>query len=181
VDDSDEQGRIFSRDCAEYEILTPLGKTLLVLVNHFKSKGYGSQLDNDLKRRRQAERVRRIYQDRIDSGLEFIAIAGDLNDILDRGPLQPLLGEGSDLTDIMQHSRFVGDGRSGTHGHGNKGDKLDYILMSPALASKVQEGGIERRGVWGGEHGTLFPHFPEIKKKEDAASDHAALWVDLDL
>lgn len=181
VDDSDEQGRIFSRDCAEYEILTPLGKTLLVLVNHFKSKGYGSQLDNDRKRRRQAERVRRIYQDRIDSGLEFIAIAGDLNDILDSGPLQPLLGEGSDLTDIMQHSRFVGDGRSGTHGHGNKGDKLDYILMSPALASKVQEGGIERRGVWGGEHGTLFPHFPEIKKKEDAASDHAALWVDLDL
>ena len=30
---------IFSRDCAEYEIRTPNGNTLLLLVNHFKSKG----------------------------------------------------------------------------------------------------------------------------------------------
>lgn len=38
--------------------------------------------------------------------------------------------------------------------------------------------GIERRGVWGGTNGTLFPHLPEITKKIEAASDHAALFVD---
>jgi hypothetical protein len=53
--------------------------------------------------------------------------------------------------------------------------------MSPQLVNVVQKGGIERRGVWGGKNDTLFPHFPEIKKAKDAASDHAALWVDLDL
>jgi predicted extracellular nuclease len=39
VDDQDSQGRIFSRDCAEYKIAIPTGNILLVLVNHFKSKG----------------------------------------------------------------------------------------------------------------------------------------------
>jgi endonuclease/exonuclease/phosphatase family metal-dependent hydrolase len=181
VDDTDGQGRIFSRDCAEYEIMTSSGNKLLVLVNHFKSKGFGSQQENDAKRKRQAKRVREIYEKRLSEGFEFIAVAGDLNDIPDREPLQPLLGDGSNLIDIMQHPHFKGDGREGTHGNGTKNGKLDYVLMSPQLAGRVQVGGIERRGVWGGKNGDLFPHFPEIKTAKDAASDHAALWVELDL
>jgi endonuclease/exonuclease/phosphatase family metal-dependent hydrolase len=181
VDDVDAQGRIFSRDCAEYEITTSLGNKLLVLVNHFKSKGFGSQQENDAKRKRQAKRVREIYEKRLNEGFDFITVAGDLNDTPDREPLQPLLGDGSNLIDIMQHPDFKGDGREGTHGNGTKNGKLDYILMSPQLASRVQAGGIERRGVWGGKNGDLFPHFPEIKSAKDAASDHAALWVELNL
>ena len=53
--------------------------------------------------------------------------------------------------------------------------------MSPRLANKVQRSGIEQRGVWGGVNGTLFPHLPEIKTAKDAASDHAASWIDFDL
>ena len=53
--------------------------------------------------------------------------------------------------------------------------------MSPKLSDKVKQGGIERHGVWGGIHGTLFPHYPEVKEEKDAASDHAALWVELDI
>ena len=80
----------------------------------------------------------------------------------------------------MKHEKFVGDDRPGTHGNGTKSGKLDYILMSPELDKKAKLGGIERRVVWGGKNGDLFAHFPEIKT-EDAASDHAALWVDLDI
>jgi hypothetical protein len=50
--------------------------------------------------------------------------------------------------------------------------------MSPPLAARVTAGGIERRGVFGGTNGTLFPHLPEITKAIEAASDHAALFVD---
>jgi len=46
---------IFSRDCAEYEVALPGGKTLWILCNHFKSKGYGNQASNDTKRKRQAD------------------------------------------------------------------------------------------------------------------------------
>ena len=74
VDDIDSGDRIFSRDCAEYRTRTSSDNTLLVLVNHFKSKGYGSQVDNDRKRTRQAKRVREIYEERLNEGFQFIAI-----------------------------------------------------------------------------------------------------------
>ena len=53
--------------------------------------------------------------------------------------------------------------------------------MSPKLQGTIQNAGIERRGVWGGKNGTLFPHLPEIKSAKDAASDHAALWVECNI
>jgi endonuclease/exonuclease/phosphatase family metal-dependent hydrolase len=181
VDDTDEKGQIFSRDCAEYSVTTPSGNLLLVLVNHFKSQGYGSSKGNDSKRKRQAKRVREIYEERLGQGVEYIAIVGDLNKRSDHDSLEPLVRNGSSLIDVMEHPKFVSDGRPGTYQNGTANNKLDYILMSSKLSTKVQEGRIERRGVWGGANGTLFPHFPEIKKEIDAASDHAALWVDLNI
>jgi len=181
VDDKDKKGGIFSRDCAEYEITTKQGNTLLLLVNHFKSKGFGKPAESAAKRLRQAKRVRAICDQYISNGYDFVAVIGDLNDSPDQRPMDPLVRDGSTLIDIMAHPLFVGDGRPGTHGNGTKSSKLDYILMSPKLSAKVMAGGIERRGVWGGEKGTLFPHLPTIKSKVDSASDHAALWVELDL
>jgi endonuclease/exonuclease/phosphatase family metal-dependent hydrolase len=181
VDDTDSKGLIFSRDCAEYMISTPSNNNLLLLVNHFKSKGYGQPAANDAKRKRQAVRVREIYEEKLSQGIELIAIVGDLNDSPERDPLRPLIGDGSTLVDVTKDPHFVSDGRPGTYGDGTATDKIDYILMSPKLLPRVLGGGIERRGVWGGKNGTLFPHFPEIQTKINAASDHAALWVDLDL
>lgn len=180
VDDQDDAGRIFSRDCAEYEIHTPQGNRLLVLLNHFKSKGYGKPAESAAKRLRQAQRVREIYDQRIAEGYEYIAVVGDLNEVPNAPPMAPLVADGV-LTDIMVHAGFMGDGRPGTHGNGTKSAKLDYILLSPSLSAKVTAGGIERRGVWGGENGTLFPHLDTIKTKIDAASDHAALWADVSI
>jgi endonuclease/exonuclease/phosphatase family metal-dependent hydrolase len=181
VDDTDEKGQIFSRDCAEYSVSMPSGNLLLVLINHFKSQGYGSSEGNDRKRKRQAKRVREIYEERLSQGVDYIAIIGDLNKRPDHDSLEPLVRNGTSLIDIAEHPKFISDGRPGTYQNGTANNKLDYILMSPKLTDKVQQGGIERRGVWGGTNGTLFPHFPEIKKEMDAASDHAALWVDLNI
>lgn len=180
VDDTDSKGEIFSRDCTEYQIKIPSGK-LLILVNHFKSKGYGSQTTSNEKRKRQAKRVADIYKERLNQGFQFVAIMGDLNDTPTSDPLSPLLGNDSSLTDIMKLDEFESDGRAGTHGNGTPTSKLDYILLSPKLVKLVERAGVERRGVWGGKNGTLFPHFPEIKSEKDAASDHASLWVDLNL
>jgi hypothetical protein len=63
--------------------------------------------------------------------------------------MDPLIRSGSTLTDIMAHSKFVGDGRPGTQANGIKAGKFDYILMSPNLANKVIKCGIERKGAWG--------------------------------
>jgi len=181
VDDVDEKGVIFSRDCAEYEIRTAKGNTLLLLINHFKSKGYGDAKAAAAKRLRQARRVREIYDQYMNAGYEYLAVLGDLNETPDQPALDPLIRGGSSLTDIMVHPNFIGDGRPGTHANGIKSAKLDYILMSPKLSGKVVKGGIERRGVWGGTNGNLFPHLETITRAVDAASDHAALWVEADI
>ena len=43
IDDRDAERVVFSRDCPEFTVRTPTGQRLVVLVNHFKSKGYGSR------------------------------------------------------------------------------------------------------------------------------------------
>lgn len=68
VDDADNGKRIFSRDCAEYHLTTPSGQSLFVLVNHFKSKGFGSQADSNKERKAQADRVKAIYDGLVQQG-----------------------------------------------------------------------------------------------------------------
>lgn len=111
----------------------------------------------------------------------MIAVVGDLNDTPDSDPLQPLLSEGSDLQDISVHPQFQSDGRPGTFGNGTQSNKIDYVLLSPALFERVATGGVWRKGVWGGTNGTLFPHYEEMEKPAHAASDHAAIWADISL
>jgi endonuclease/exonuclease/phosphatase family metal-dependent hydrolase len=182
VDDLSSDGeRIFSRDCPEFTVETGTGKRLLILVNHFKSKGFGSQATSNARRREQATRVREIYDQRRSEGVKLIAVVGDFNDTPDSAPLEPLLEAGSNLKDIATHPDFESDGRPGTFGNGTASNKLDYLLLSPELFNKVTRGGIFRKGVWGGVNGTLFPHYDEMTALIHAASDHAAIWADIDL
>jgi len=180
VDDVDGDGQIFSRDCAEYWIVTTSGNSLVVLVNHFKSKGYGSQGSSDAKRKRQAARVKEIYEGLVADGQTLVAVVGDLNDTPDGAALAPLIQQ-TDLRDVSEHADFDDGGRPGTYANGTKGNKIDYVLLSPALFSATQRAGIFRMGVWGGKNGTLFPHYPEITKLQQAASDHAAIWAEIDV
>ena len=181
VDDLENGQKVFSRDCPEYTLRVSETTTILLLINHFKSKGYGSQASSNARRKIQARRVRELYDRRRAEGIDRIAILGDFNDTPESDPLQPLLGDGSDLKDIFEHPQFQSDGRPGTFGNGTKSSKFDYILFSPALFACVTAGGVWRKGVWGGKNGTLFPHYPEMTKAVHAASDHAAIWADLDL
>jgi endonuclease/exonuclease/phosphatase family metal-dependent hydrolase len=179
VDDKDSSGLIFSRDCAEYAVRTPAGNELLVLVNHLKSKGFGSPASSDAKRRRQALRVRKIYERLRQQGYELIAVVGDLNDTPDSKPLAPLLR--TDLQDITAHGSFNSDGHPGTYKEGRSGDKIDYVLLSPALFERTRAGGIYRKGVWANRRGDRFTHYDEITQESQAASDHAAIWADIDV
>ena len=182
VDDRDAQDkRVFSRDCPEYHISLGGGQTFVVMLNHLKSKGYGSAAESNARREAQAQRVRDIYEERKLQGYTHIAIMGDLNDTPDSNPLKPLLGNGSDLKDVFGHPSFNDQGRPGTHDNCTASGKLDYILLSPVLWNAVVQGSVERRGAWGGIHGTLWPHFPEVETAVDAASDHVAVWVDLNI
>ena len=180
VDDTEGGNPIFSRDCPEYTVQVNETTRVLILVNHFKSKGFGSQSANNAKRKAQAERVKAIYEDLRNGGASNVAVVGDFNDTPNSNPLAPLL-QNTDLEDISKHPNFDDQGRPGTFGNGTASNKIDYILLSPSLFAKATGGSIFRMGVWGGTNGTLFAHFPEITKAAEAASDHAAIVADIQL
>jgi endonuclease/exonuclease/phosphatase family metal-dependent hydrolase len=179
--DVDAEGPVFSRDCCEYHLETARGTRLVVLANHFKSKGYGLPGDpiGAKQRTRQAIRVAEIYQDLLDQGVEHLAVMGDLNDDPTSEALAPLLGIAG-LTDVSACPEFEWNHRSGTYGSGNDKDKIDYILMSPILFGHVVGGGVFRKGVWHGNR-TQDPWdlFPTLEAPEQEASDHAAIYADL--
>lgn len=180
VFDSDSKGPIFSRDCCEYHFETPAG-TLVILMNHFKSKGYSDDTDpgGGKRRRRQAKRTAEIYQDVLASGHELIAVMGDLNDTPDSYPLEPLLGL-ADLTNIADLPGFQFGERTGTYQSSN--DQIDYILLSPALKARTTGGGIFREGVFCGPRTTnRWATYPGMTERVFAASDHAAIWATINL
>lgn len=179
--DTDAEGPVFSRDCCEYHLDTPLGTRLVVLANHFKSKGYSSPGDpiGARRRRRQATRVAEIYQELRAEGIDHVAVAGDLNDDPTSESLAPLLALAG-LSDISAYADFDWNHRTGTYGSGNEKDKIDYLLLSPALFGHVVGGGVFRKGVWHGNR-TKDPWdlFPTLESEEQQASDHAAIYADL--
>jgi hypothetical protein len=60
------------------------------------------------------KKVREIYDERLNEGIKFIAVVGDLNDTPDSRPLTRLLNNWSTLVDIMEHNKFKKDGHPGT-------------------------------------------------------------------
>ena len=185
VDDADLAGPIFSRDCPEFEIALPDGRTLVVMVNHFKSKGYGGR-SATVKRKRQAQRVREIYEQRRADGFDLVAIVGDLNDTPDSAALSPLLRSGgtgvaakrSDLRDVSAFAGLRRPRPPGTYGTAAKGNKIDYILCSPALFETITAAACTGRGV---DRVGQVGDVSHATREQDAASDHAAIWADLDL
>ncbi|WP_431480696.1 endonuclease/exonuclease/phosphatase family protein [Pseudomonas thivervalensis] len=181
VDDRLDAGPlIFSRDCPEFHLSMPSGLRLVLLVNHFKSKGYGSLSDSAKRRFAQASRVKEIYNSLIEQGEQHIAVVGDLNDTPGSDALKPLLAD-TTLKDAFTHKRFDDGGYPGTYGSCTAANKIDYLLLSPELFLKVKAGGVYRKGMWPGSRPVRWETYPEIIKKENAGSDHAAVWVDLDI
>lgn len=180
VDDRSTNGKpIFSRDCPEYEILTPAGNTLYVLVNHFKSKGYGKPSETAARRVEQANRVVEIVKTLLKQHA-FIAVVGDLNDTPDSGAIAALTRDGL-LKDAWDHPDFDNGGYPGTYGSSNARNKIDYLFLTSELYKKVRAGGVIRKGMWPGTSPKKWEVYDTVKKPIHAASDHAALWVDLDI
>lgn len=180
VDDLKDDVRVFSRDCPEFQVTVPSGKTVFVLVNHLKSKGFGSTAASNKRRKLQAERVAEIYKGLIADGHDLVAVVGDLNDTPDSDPLKPLV-QSTSLKDVFVHPKFDDGGFPGTYGSCTKSNKIDYILLSPKLFAKVTAGGVFRTGMWPGVRPRKWDCYEELTKPHEAGSDHAAIWVDIDI
>lgn len=168
--------RIFSRDCPEFEIELPDGRTLWLLGNHFKSQGYGIQKANDAKRKLQAQRVRELLR-RFDLTRDLVVVAGDFNDSPTSVPLKPLLTMPG-LFDVLKSP--LHNGPTWTYHDGRQ--QIDYLLVSQPLFERINAVGVERRGLFHKtDFGGKFPHFAEVKDEVTQASDHAAVWAEFEV
>lgn len=183
VDDLDPNGRpVFSRDCAEFKIDIPGTRHLWILLNHFKSRGYGSKASNDAKRKRQTEQVAAILK-RFNLQKQWVVVAGDFNELPDSDSLAPLL----QLPGLRNSfEKLPNDADRWTHRDDatpSKNNQIDYLLVSAALWPHLQEVGIERRGIWANtkKARTKYPPLSTVTGDSNSASDHAAVWVDFDI
>ncbi|MEV5957211.1 endonuclease/exonuclease/phosphatase family protein [Streptomyces sp. NPDC051987] len=160
--------RLFSRDCPEFEIQLD-GTPLVILGNHLKSKFR----DDPELRLAQARRVAEIYREAAER-TPHVMVAGDLNDAPESDAVAQLLATG--LRDVMSHPSYHGE--PGTHEPCTRlQDKIDYLLLPPPLWHEVQHVGLETRGIFA----PGIKSFDTVTSKLTEASDHAALYVDLDL
>ena len=183
VDTEDATGVVFSRDCPQYTVRTPNGTEVHVLVNHFKSQSGGG----GPKRRRQATEVRRIVDDLVAQG-QHVVVLGDLNE----GPaaagsqavnLIALFDNNSPLVDCYSLPTFQVGNRPGTFDSCGWRNRFDYILISQSLQPNFTGGGVFREGLWGSRvtRPTAWSTYPDITKSSEQASDHAVVFVDLNI
>ena len=140
IKDEDNAGTIFSRDCLEVQLELPNGRTLWMLLNHFKSKGYSGPSQGDAKRLRQATQVAKILMARFNLATDLVVVCGDLNDTPDSAPLAPLLGV-PNLFDVLV-LEFPNAADRWTY-HYKKNEQIDFLLVSKPLRDAFTEG-------WGG-------------------------------
>ena len=179
--DKDSQGVIFSRDCLEVTVTLPNGQPLTILCNHLKSKGFGSPITNDAKRKRQAERVKEILHG-FNLSQDLVIVAGDMNDTPDSAALAPMLGV-PNLFDVLELQFGANLPARGTFNFSGQWNQIDYLLVSKPLKQAFQSAGVERRGIFKLSqltHGAETP-FPTVTAKSNAASDHAAIFADFSL
>jgi hypothetical protein len=72
-------------------------------------------------------------------------------------------------------------GRPGTFDICSLCKRLDYILISTSLIPAFTGGGVVRMGLWGTRvtRPTNWATYPEMTARDEQASDHAAIFVDL--
>lgn len=176
---------VWSRDCLEVELLIAGGRRLHLLCNHFKSKMGGDPPASRSKREAQATRASEILRTRYDLRRDLVILLGDLNDVPGSAALAPLLST-SHLHDVLDLVGRPADDRW-TYYYGRarvaeRKTQIDYILVSEALRPHVRAAEVWRRGMSAVAEGKVpgITPLPGITGWRNAASDHAAVSVDLD-
>ncbi len=185
----DKKGKstIFSRDCPEYEVVLPNDKSLFLLCNHLKSKGYDTTGTADERRKTQAAAIADILK-KYNLLKDWVIVAGDMNDTPDSSPLKPLMSV-ENLFDVLE-LQFGNDfSRRWTYQYNGKFDQIDYVLVSKPLKNALKKAGVERRGIYKlkqltqSTNGTIpiETEFDSVTHWTNGASDHGAVWAEFNL
>jgi endonuclease/exonuclease/phosphatase family metal-dependent hydrolase len=164
----------FSRDCPEYDVDLGDGQSIVLIPNHFKSKRSGNDEQSQKKRTAQSKGANAIATAALQRS-SLVLIGGDLNDVPASEAIVPVFAGG--FEDVIHHPDYPKD-RPGTYGTGLANNKIDYLIMSPELKSKLLTAGIERRGSF---HPNTWESFDTVTSAKTQASDHHLIWAEFEI
>jgi endonuclease/exonuclease/phosphatase family metal-dependent hydrolase len=146
---------------------------LVLIPNHLKSKRNGDDQATQQRRKAQADKAHAIALGALPRS-PFVLMGGDFNDSPTSPALSSLFSDG--FQDVLIHPNYPKD-RPGTYETGLPNHKIDYLIMSPQLQTKLRDTGIERRGSY---HPRTWEPFDTVTKTSEEASDHHLVWADFD-
>jgi len=185
--DKKGNSNIFSRDCPEYEILLPNAKSLFMLCNHLKSKGYDYGGTANARRKSQATAIAKILE-KYNLTTDWVVVVGDMNDTPNSSPLKPLM-DVPNLFDVLELQFGADSSKRWTYEYNDKFDQIDFILVSKPLKNAFKKAAVERRGIYNLKKLTqatngqipVETEFTTVTHWTDAASDHGAVWAEFEL
>ena len=146
-----------SRGFAEVQIRVNEDYSFSLFTAHLKSKRPVGVADESEMRLEEAKALRRLIEDRLETNPRAnIVVCGDFNDTYNAPPVKALIGRGRNaLVDIRPTERNGDDQPnprnpawfprdvSWTHHYGveDSYSRIDYILVSPAMAGELERSG----------------------------------------
>lgn len=172
---------LFSRDCLVVT-LDVNGKELFLYINHFKSMMEGRD-ETHGRRKEQVDRVASILDERWQAKKYKgnFAVLGDFNDYPEGNTALTSLIQHPGLENVVK--RLPPDDQW-THFYADKNEykQLDYILLSKSLAEKNPgPPSIMRKGLPPRAKKYTGARFPKVVEEEREASDHAPVFIDIEL
>ena len=172
---------LFSRDCLTVDFKIN-GKDFRVYNNHFKSMGGGRRATAHIREKQSNKVIDIINKDYGETvNTANFVVVGDLNEYpADNSGIRPLLNTPF-LENVLER---LPKEEQWTHYYpeGDEYQQIDYIFLSKALAQKNRKGPkVERSGIARRATNYTGYRFDEVGQESPAASDHCALYMDIEL
>lgn len=174
---------LFDKDLQEYEIRSPGGKRISILLVHLMDASQDHEAGDEI-RKQQARKVAEIYA-RLLNEHKRTLVAGTFNRPSFCDSISPLLGRTS-LKDLKRHASFnvdMDEGKDaeyfslGAYQIGVNLKQKDYLLSSPGIFSRIKKSGLNRKGVWPEKKGQ-WTCYNSLQSQVHQASSHPALWME---
>ncbi len=171
----------------QYEIITPSLQTIWLLAAQLQEETTDKEL-SDAFRKKESQKVADVYNELWEDGQKNIIVAGTLNAVSYCDTLSPLFRD-TKMKDVTRHQSFKADfdnGRDATYyrlGAYRKGVNIkqkDYLLLSPNLFSQVTDSGLNRKAIWSDKR-PKWPVYSSMQNKKQAASEHPAVWTQINI
>ena len=174
---------LFDQDFQLYEVGKEKEEKIIILSACLKEQDKPNE-EADEFRKRQAEKIAQVYEQKKGEGHEQIIVTGTFNSPSFSDSLSPIL-RATDLQEIKKHKSFnvdldegidAGYFSLGAYRKGVNIKQKDYLLFSPQLFNRLVDSGLNRKGVYPSKQ-DQYKVYGSVTSEQSQASNHPLLWA----